>query len=136
MNPHFFKLAREESFKATYGGTARIGCIIVYRGGIIARGSNSNKTHTFQDISNLARYKNVGNRYLPSLAHAEITALAKIRYLDIDFSTVSVYVYRELRNGSLAMSRPCPACIKEIREMGIQNIYYTTPEGYCHERLI
>jgi deoxycytidylate deaminase len=55
--------------------------------------------------------------------------------LDIDFSKVELYVYRELRNGKMAMSRPCEACMAVIKKMGIKKIHYTTPDGFATEKL-
>ena len=55
---------------------------------------------------------------------------------EIDFSKVKVVVYREFRNGKLANCRPCPACMAAIKEMGIEQIYYTTEDGgYVKEEI-
>ena len=135
---HLFKLARESSLKADYTGCSKvkIGCIVVYKGTILAKGCNSDKTHTFQARYNKWRYsEDENNRYLPAKIHAEADCLNKIKYLDIDFSKVHVYVYRELRDGTVAMARPCPACMAAIKKMGIQNIHYTTDCGFAAERI-
>lgn len=138
MNKHFFNLARAESYKATYTGysAVKIGCVVVYHGTILAKGSNSNKSHTTQQKYNYLRYtdKHINHYYNPSI-HAEIQALNKIKYLDIDFSKVSVYVYREYKSGQTAMARPCASCMKFIKSLGIKNVYYTTPDGFVHERM-
>jgi tRNA(Arg) A34 adenosine deaminase TadA len=65
-----------------------------------------------------------------------MAALKKIRWLDIDFGQVEVYTYRELKNGSLSLSRPCESCLAFMKQLGIKRIYYTTPDGYAEERLI
>lgn len=137
MNLNFFRHAREYSLLSDYSGCgqARIGCVVVYHGTILAKGCNSDSTHPWQKRYNKARYKDAGNRYLPEKVHSEIKALSKIKYLDIDFSKVEIYVYRELRSGSLAMSRPCEACMAVIKKMGIKKIHYTTPDGYASEIL-
>ena len=85
---------------------------------------------------NYLRYddKNINYYYNPSL-HAEIQALNKIKYLDIDFSRVEVYVYREFKNGKPALARPCVSCMEFIKDLGIKNIYYSTPDGYAYERI-
>ena len=67
--------------------------------------------------------------------HAEVSALSKARFLDIDFCKSTLYVYRELANGHKAMARPCPACMRYIREMGIKHIVYTTNDGVAEERI-
>lgn len=136
---HLFKIARECSLMSDYTSncsSARIGCVISYKGSILAKGYNSNKTHTTQAKYNVWRYKDKSNNYLPQKIHAELSALVKIQYLDIDFSKVRIYIYRETRNGELAMARPCPACLARIKELGIKYISYTTDSGYASERLI
>ena len=134
-DPHLFRLAREVSLEANYCGSARIGCIAVYRGTILAKGCNSDKTHTAQAKFNVHRFKESGNRYLPAKLHAETKVLQAIKYLDIDFSKVKIYIYRELRNGKLGMARCCPACFEMIKSLGIKTITYTTNEGYAVEHL-
>lgn len=122
-------------FKADYTGNsrARIGCVIAYKGTILAKGWNTDKTHTTQAYYNKWRFQDNGGHYYPSKGHAELTALQKVRYLDIDFSRVHIYVYRELRNGELALSRPCPSCMAFLKEKGIRHIHYTTDQGFAHE---
>lgn len=134
---HLFKIAKNISKQADYsgGGKAAIGTVITYKGSILAKGFNSDRTHSDQDHFNKWRYKNCGNHYLPSKVHSEIMALSKIKYLDIDFSKVHIYTYRELKNGHIAMSRPCRACMAAIKSMGIKNLHYTTYDGYVHEKL-
>lgn len=133
---HLFRLAREASFDADYTGSnaVRIGCVVVYKGSVLARGHNSDKTHTAQKQYNKWRFKNSGNTYLPSKCHAEICALSKIKYLDIDFSKVHIYVYREFANGSPANSRPCPSCQAALHNMKIIHWHYTTNGGYVYEK--
>lgn len=135
---HLFKLARECSFKSDYSGCgrARIGSVIAYKGTVLAKGFNTDRTHTAQAKYNKWRYNDKGNMYLPPKCHAEMAALQKIQYLDIDFSKAHIYIYRELRDGSLAMARPCPACMAAIKEMGIKNVHYTTDCGTAVERII
>ena len=107
---HLFQLARECSLKSDYtgGGRAHIGALVVYRGTVLAKGWNTDKTHTAQSRYNVYRYKDCGNNYLPSKSHAEINVINRIKYLDIDFSKVKLVVYREFRDGRLANCRPCP----------------------------
>lgn len=134
---HMFRAARDASFSATYSGanTARtkIGCVITYKGTILARGCNSDKTHPRQAIFNVHRFKQNEICHFPAKVHGEIAALNKIKHLDIDFNKIHIYVYRELSDGRLGIARPCAACMAAIKEMGIRHIHYTTYDGYCHE---
>ena len=45
-------------------------------------------------------------------------------YKDIDFHNLKLFVYRELKDGSIAMARPCPSCMALIKDLGIKKIYY------------
>ena len=136
---HLFKIARECSLKSDYTSncsSAKIGCVVTYKRTILAKGFNSDKTHTTQAKYNKWRYREeAGNKYLPSKVHAEAMALQKIKYLDIDFSKVHVYNYRETKNGEIAMARPCPSCMAMIQELGIKYVHYTTDCGYAKEIL-
>ena len=134
---HMFEAAKKASQNADYtgGNGVKLGCVIVYKGAVLAKGCNSDKTHPMQDKYNIWRFKNCGNRYLPSKCHAEINCISKIKYLDIDFSAAHIYVYRELKNGKKAMARPCPACINALKQLGIKKIHYSTTDGYATEKL-
>lgn len=136
---HFFNLAKRESEKASYSGYSRVklGCVAAYHNTILSVGHNENRSHTTQAKYNIYRYDDskLNHYYNPSI-HAEIQALNKIKYLDIDFSKVEVYVYRETADGCVALARPCDSCMAMIREMGIKKIHYTGDNSYITEILI
>lgn len=71
---------------------------------------------------------------LPKL-HAEINCINSIRNLDINFSKVKLYIYRIRKDRPFGLSRPCPSCMAAIKDLGIKDIYYTTNDGYIHERI-
>lgn len=135
---HLFNAAKKCSQNADYtgGGKAKIGCVAVYKGSILAKGWNTDKTHSAQARYNQWRYKDCANNYLPDKCHSEVCVISKIKYLDIDMSRVHLYVYREYKNGELAPCRPCKACMAAIKELGIHNIHYTTKDGYCSEVIV
>lgn len=135
---HMFDAAKQASLDADYTGGSRVrmGCVIAYKGSILAKGCNSDKTHPMQEHYNKYRFKNNGPQYLPAKCHAELAAISKIKYLDIDFSEAHIYVYREFKDGKTAMARPCPACMRALRNIGIKKIHYTTNEGVAYERLL
>ena len=109
-----------------------IGCVAVYQGTIIGVGFNTNKTHPMQKKYN--RYRN-GENFIPKL-HAEINCLNSIRYLDINFSKVKLYIYRKRKSAKYGMCRPCASCMAAIKDLGIKHIYYTTDEGFVYERMV
>ena len=136
MKMRFFKEAKKESFLSDYDGQ-HLGAVAVYGDKIIlAKAHNSNKTNTTQYFYNRYRIEQKSNiMSKPPRSHAEVNLLRKIRFLDIDFSRVSVYIYRELKNGELGMARCCPACMAALKSLGIKKICYTTDDGYACEHL-
>lgn len=110
----------------------KIGCVAVYQGNIIGTGCNSNKTHPVQKFYN--RYRIPSDTMLPKL-HAEINCLNSIKYMDINFSKVKLYIYRIRKDQPFGLARPCPSCMKAIKDLGVTDIYYTTNEGYACEKL-
>ena len=136
MKAEFFKAAKKCAEQSSYKGasSAKIGAVAVFRRTIIAQGHNQDKTHPLQQRYNIYRYDVNGNHYYPSKMHAEMELISKIRYLDINFAEVEIYVYRETKSGKRAMARPCAACTKALKDLGIKKICYTTDDGFCEEK--
>lgn len=134
--PRFFEMAKKASEDSDFH-QHRLGSVIVYKGSKLATGYNTTRTSPVQKQYNRLRedydVDDVGD-HMNSL-HSEMMALGKIKYLDIDFSKASIFVYRETRRGRKAMARPCEACRAAIRELGIRDIYYTVDNGWCYERM-
>lgn len=136
MRSRFFEEARRCSQKSDYTGamSTKVGAVAVFKGTVIAKGYNKNKTHPLQEKYNSYRYDTNSNHYYPSKIHAEMEVVSKIRNLDIDFSRIVIYVYRETKTGKLAIARPCKACTAALKDLGIKTVCYTTENGYCEER--
>lgn len=136
----FFEMARQEALHSDFA-RFHLGCIIVYKGHIIGRGSNSDKTDPLQKKYNKERkFNKCGKQPVKHSVHAEIAALKSIPYPiqeSIDWSRVKVYIYRICNGKKMGFgnARCCPGCMKALRDKGIQNIFYTTNDGYCHERI-
>lgn len=135
MKTEFFKAAKKCAEQSNYNGasSAKIGAVAVFRRTIIAQGRNQDKTHPLQQRYNIYRYNVNGNHYYPSKMHAEMELISKIRYLDINFSEVEIYVYRETKSGQKALAKPCLACETALRELGIRRVYYTGNNSYISE---
>ena len=71
---------------------------------------------------------------LPKL-HAEINCINSIRNFDINFSKMKLYIYRIRNDQPFGLSRPCPSCMAAIKDLDIKDIYYSTNDGYAHERI-
>ena len=55
--------------------------------------------------------------------HAEMNVLRFAKAGD------TIEVLRFLKTGGLAMAKPCPHCMKYMREAGIKMVRYTNEEG-------
>ena len=137
MKERYFKFAREASKYATYTGSHRfspmIGAAAEYKGSIVATACNTNKTSPLQARYNVHRF----SADTPDKAHAETSLIQKIRWKfgdSLDWSKVHIYLYREYKDGHLAPSRCCPACLAMLKELGVKKIYYTTEDGYVEEK--
>jgi deoxycytidylate deaminase len=114
----------------------KIGAVIAVKNTIVSVGVNKSQSHTMQMRYNKFRQYREDSCLANSQheIHAEIDAINRAinRTKHLDLSKAAIYVYREDKNGSLAMCRPCGACMRAIRDVGIRHIYYTSPDGYVH----
>lgn len=131
MDYKYFKKAQQAANISDFQKT-HVGCIAVYQGNVIGIGCNCNKTHPTQKYYN--RYREESCEFVPKL-HAEINCINQIKHLDINFVKVKLYIYRIRKAQPFGMARPCPSCMAAIKDLGIKNIYYTTNDGYVHERI-
>lgn len=120
---YYLMKARKESFKATHP-RVRIGVVIVKNGKVISRGHNQMRRINLKEFS----------KWSNSL-HAEVHALYKLTIEQTRKATM--YIYRETKNGNLAMCKPCDYCSKAIQEYKIKQVVYTTScyPGYKVEKL-
>ena len=131
----FFNIAREVSYLSNFKQTS-VGAVVISGNRILSSACNSQKTRPLQHRYNI--YRNFDD-YQNSIAreHAEVAALSPLIGKDIEWDKVSVYVYREHKNGERACSRPCPACARLIRDLGIKTVYYLNEDGnYVKEKII
>lgn len=107
-----------------------IGAVVVYKHRIISSGCNVQKSHPVQKELNKERFEDDSHHYL----HAETSALLPLmNRKDINWRDVQVYIYREWKDGTKALSKPCPSCQKLIKSLGIKKVNYTTKNGYIKE---
>lgn len=135
-NLSIFSIARKVSQLSDFKKrkAVHIGCVVLEGSRVVSTGYNSTKTSPLQKKCNRGEFIEES----PHCNHAEVKALAPLinspKY-DIDFSKVKLYTYREKADGSLGLSRPCRRCMSLIKELGIKQIFYTTEDGYCEERI-
>lgn len=121
------KAASISDFQKTH-----VGCIAIYQNCIIGTGCNTNKTHPTQKHYN--KYRGLSEVLLPKL-HAEINCINQIQHLNVHFPKVKLYIYRIRKDQPFGLARPCSSCMAAIKDLGIRDIYYTSNDGYVHERI-
>jgi tRNA(Arg) A34 adenosine deaminase TadA len=104
----FRQEALRESFKSNY--KYQLGAILVKRGQIVGRGYNS------------VCYTGNERPYLNGI-HAEVAAINDTRARDRTGSTLYVARYRKC--GTLGCAKPCDACEKVLRKLGIKSVWYS-----------
>ena len=114
MNIKFFNLAKQ--IAANSPSRFKIGTVIVHKNSIISVGWN--------DMTRTHPRSNSPFNYL----HSEIHALIKSGRKQLKGS--DVYIFRRLKNGNPACSKPCLHCYKALIDSGISNIYYTEENGF------
>lgn len=130
-----FQIAFKTATNATFH-RCKTGCIVVHGNTVLSTGFNTEKTHSMQSYYN--GFNNEIEDCLEHKLHAEIHALNQLKYRDLDWNRIKLYIYR-IRNingeQTIGLARPCPSCMEFIKKLGIKDIYYTTNDGYCYERL-
>lgn len=86
------------------------GCIIVKSGAVQSKGTNTyrNQPGIIEEIEALS-------------VHAEINAIKR----GSDLRGAVAYISRVNNNGEPRQSRPCPDCLKALKEAGVKRIVYT-----------
>ena len=126
----FFRVAQNISTLSDH--RQKLGCAVVYKHRVISTGYNSHtKCHSLQARLDKERY----GQDTPGRLHAETAALLPFIQNNINLSGASIYIYRQHKDGSLAISKPCPSCMKLIKRCGIRRIYYSSDDGYVREDL-
>lgn len=98
----------------------RMSCVIADKSKIVSLGFNQLKTHP-----------KANNTY--RMLHAEISATSSLN--PVDTKGYTAYVYRERKDGQLAMAKPCKFCESMLRSMGIRNIVYSTENSWKEEMI-
>ena len=72
----------------------------------------------------------------PNCMHAEINAIQRLsKRSGEDFSKCHIFIYRE-GGGSKRLAKPCQACEKAIRDLGITNVHYTGLNSFIYEKYL
>lgn len=129
-NKAYFRAAKAVSELSDYP-IHKLGCVVVKGHRIVSSGHN-HKTRCCALQAKLDTEKYGVN--CPGRMHAEIMALMPLMRDKVNLSNASLYIYREHKDGTLAMARPCSSCQKVIKQLGIKRCFYTIENGYAVEK--
>lgn len=114
---HFLALARQISKKSDHH-THKMGCVIAKGKKVLGSGFNVLKTHPRSPHA----YKSI---------HAEFMAAANSGY---EIEGATAYVFRQQKNGTWAMAKPCESCWKFLMECGVKEVVYSINGSYSREK--
>ena len=121
MRKNHMQLAVRMAGKST--SKFRLGAVLVYKANILSTGHNDMaRTHPLQQ-----KYAK-GVSFTLGL-HAEIDACLGVTKADLQGA--DLYVARILKNGNVALAKPCRICQRFILDVGIRRVYYSfSNEGW------
>ena len=117
MKLKYFNLAKKLSKLSDHPVHKHGACLVI---GNTVKGLGFNKMKTSPKSNH--PYKSL---------HAEAVAILNAGKQDLNKATL--YIYREIKDGSLANSRPCKYCEQLIKKSRIKEINYTIDNGYKKE---
>lgn len=130
----YFELAKNASKFSDFHKQS-IGAVVIDKNHVLSVGWNTQKTSTMQKNYNRLVGKFDTDRF-PNCMHAEMSALQKLpKKEQYDYSKCHIFIYRE-SGGLLRLAKPCKACEKALRDMGIVNIHYTGLNSLVYEKYI
>lgn len=114
----FLTLAKQVSRKSDHH-THKMGCVIAKGSKILGCGFNVLKTHP----KSPHKHKSI---------HAEFMAALNAGY---DIEGATAYVFRQQKDGTLAMARPCESCWRFLMDCGIKKVVYSFEGSFRQEEL-
>lgn len=119
MKPeHYLTLAKNASRKSSHA-QHRMGCVIAKGSRVLGVGYNVNKTHP-------------KSPHFFKTVHAEFMAAINAGY---DIEGATVYVFRQIKDGTPAMAKPCQSCWKFLYECGVKEVVYSFEGSFKQERI-
>jgi len=116
----FLTLARQISNKSDHH-THKMGCVIAKGNKVLGSGFNALKTHPRSPHA----HKSV---------HAEFMAAISVGR-DVNIEGATAYVFRQQKNGTWAMAKPCKYCWQFLMDCGIKEVVYSFEGAFRTEEL-
>ena len=127
----FFESAKAASLLSDHP-QFHLGCVIVDGSRIISSGCNS--ITRCSPIQQKLDHNRFGGEH-KGVCHAETACLLPFIRQGYDMSRSDLYIVRRHRNGSLAISRPCPGCMSLLRASGVRRVFFSVEGGFSEERI-
>lgn len=113
---------------------AKLGCVLVDKHRIVSSGHNSStRCSMLQKQMDTSRFGPSDKHRGP--VHAETSCLLPLIRQGYDMSRSDLYIVSRHKNGSLALSRPCPGCMSLLRANGVRRVFFSVEGGYSVERI-
>lgn len=129
----FFRVADAVASLSDHKQT-KLGCVLVDKHRIISSGHNSStRCSPLQKQMDTARFGFPDQH--KGLVHAETACLLPLIRQEYDMSRSDLYIVRRHRNGSLALSRPCPGCMSLLRANSVRRVFFSVEGGFSEERI-
>lgn len=129
----FFRVADAVASLSDHKQT-KLGCVLVDKHRIISSGHNSStRCSPLQKQMDTARFGFPDQH--KGLVHAETACLLPLIRQGYDMSRSDLYIVRRHKNGSLALSRPCPGCMSLLRASGVRRVFFSVEGGFSEERI-
>lgn len=113
----FMALAKKASERSDHH-SHKIGCVIVRGSKVLGTGFNVIKTHP-------------KSPHEFSSVHAEFMSVLNAG----NVSGATAYVFRQTKDGTPSISRPCKDCWKYLLECGVKKVVYSFEGSFCQEKL-
>lgn len=127
----YFKYAKKAS-EFSDNNRVNIGACLIIGHKVLNIGFNTDKTNPLQASIDRQYF----NCECTGKIHAETMALYPFLKENIFLPNAILVTYRNKKDGSLGMSRPCDRCMQLIKKLGIKKLLYTTDNGFAEEKLV
>jgi len=126
----FIRMACQAAEKVDRSYVYRIGAVVAQGSRFLSYGCNSTKTHP--------KNPKLHHRTKKTQLCAEVTAAIRASRIlrRRNLSGCSIYVARrKWGNGDVSMAKPCEFCMEFLKDIGINEIFYTSRDGSI-ERMV
>lgn len=116
---YFLELAKKISERSDHH-KYKMGCVIARGRKVLGSGFNMTKTHP-------------KSPHCHRQVHAEFMAALSANLMEIEGATA--YIFRQQKDGTWAIARPCKYCMSFLKKCGIKEVIYSFEGSFRTEEL-